>query len=109
MTKAFPDVKKIEYEGLESKNPLAFKHYNPDELVEGKPMAEHLRFSVAYWHTFRNAGADQFGQATRLMPWDDGTDSIENAVNRVRAAFEFFEKLGVGFYCFHDRDVAPEG
>ncbi len=109
MAKAFPDVKKIRYEGPGSKNPLAFKHYNPDELVEGKPMAEHLRFSVAYWHTFRNAGADQFGQATRLMPWDDGSDSVENAVNRVRVAFEFFEKLGAEFYCFHDRDVAPEG
>ncbi|MCK4625163.1 MAG: xylose isomerase [Phycisphaerae bacterium] len=109
MAKAFPDVKKIRYEGPDSKNPLSFKHYNPDELVEDKPMAEHLRFSVAYWHTFRNAGADQFGQATRLMPWDDGTDSVENAVNRVRVAFEFFEKIGAGFYCFHDRDVAPEG
>ena len=109
MTKAFPDIKKIRYEGPDSKNPLAFKHYNPAEVVEGKTMAEHLRFSVAYWHTFRNAGADPFGQATRLMPWDDGTDSLENAANRVRAAFEFFEKLGVGFYCFHDRDVAPEG
>ncbi len=109
MTEAFPDVKKIRYEGPDSKNPLAFKHYNSDELVEGKSMAEHLRFSVAYWHTFRNAGADPFGQATRPMPWDDGSDSLENAANRVKAAFEFFEKLGVGFYCFHDRDVAPEG
>ncbi len=109
MAEAFPDVKKIQYEGPDSKNPLAFKHYNPDELVEGKPMAEHLRFSVAYWHAFRNAGADQFGQPTRLMPWDDGSDSIENAANRVRVAFEFFEKLGVRYYCFHDRDVAPEG
>jgi xylose isomerase len=109
MAEAFPDVKKIRHEGPDSKNPLSFKHYNPDELVEGKSMAEHLRFSVAYWHTFRNAGADPFGQPTRLMPWDDGTDSLENAANRVRAAFEFFEKLGVRYYCFHDRDVAPEG
>ncbi|MBN1125954.1 MAG: xylose isomerase [Sedimentisphaerales bacterium] len=109
MKEAFPGVKKIEYEGPESKNPLAFKHYNPDQLVEGKTMAEHLRFSVAYWHAFRNGGADQFGGSTRLMPWDDGSESVSNAQNRVRAAFEFFEKLGVGFYCFHDRDVAPEG
>ena len=109
MVEAFPGISKIEYEGPESKNPLAFKHYNPDELVEGKPMAEHLRFSVAYWHAFRNGCADQFGAATRLMPWDDGTDSIENAQNRARVAFEFFEKIGIGFYCFHDRDVAPEG
>jgi len=109
MAEAFPDVGKIEYEGPKSKNALAFKHYNPDEVVEGKTMAEHLRFSVAYWHAFRNDCADQFGVGTRLMPWDDGTESLANAANRVRAAFEFFSKLGVGFYCFHDRDVAPEG
>jgi xylose isomerase len=109
MREAFSGVKKIEYEGQESKNPLAFRHYNANQLVEGKTMSEHLRFSVAYWHAFRNGCADQFGVATRQMPWDDGSDSIENAKNRVRAAFEFFEKLGVGFYCFHDRDVAPEG
>lgn len=109
MKEAFPGVKKIVYEGAESKNPLAFKHYNATELVEGKRMAEHLRFSVAYWHTFRNGCADPFGQPTRLMPWDDGSPSVANAQNRARVAFEFFEKLGVPFYCFHDRDVAPEG
>jgi len=106
---AFPGIEKIQYEGPESKNPLAFKHYDAEELVEGKSMADHLKFSVAYWHTFRNDCADQFGVGTRQMPWDDGGESIENAKTRVRAAFEFFEKLGVGFYCFHDRDVAPEG
>ncbi len=109
MAVAFPGISKIQYEGPESKNPLAFKHYNPDEMVEGKSMREHLRFSVAYWHAFRNGGADPFGGPTRQMPWDDGSDRIANAQNRVRAAFEFFEKLGVDFYCFHDRDVAPEG
>jgi xylose isomerase len=109
MKEAFPGIKKIAYEGPKSKNPLSFKHYNATELVEGKSMAEHLRFSVAYWHSFRNGCADPFGQPTRLMPWDDGTASVENAQNRVRAAFEFFEKLGTPFYCFHDRDVAPEG
>ncbi len=109
MKAAFPDIKKIAYEGPKSKNPLAFKHYNPQEVVEGKTMKDHFRFSAAYWHCFRNACGDQFGQPTRLMPWDDGTDSVQNAQNRVRVAFEFFEKLGLGFYCFHDRDVAPEG
>ncbi|HUS46492.1 MAG TPA: xylose isomerase [Phycisphaerae bacterium] len=108
MAEAFPGISKIEYEGPDSKNPLAFKHYKAKEKVNGKTMAEHLRFSVAYWHAFRNGCADQFGRATRLMPWDDGTETVKNAINRVKAAFEFFQKLGVGFYCFHDRDVAPE-
>jgi xylose isomerase len=109
MAEAFAGIGKIKYEGTKSKNPLAFKHYNPSELVEGKKMKDHLRFAVAYWHAFRNGGKDPFGDNTRQMPWDDGSDSITNAQNRVRAAFEFFEKLGVEYYCFHDRDVAPEG
>jgi xylose isomerase len=106
---AFPDIGKIPYEGPKSTNPLAFRWYNPDEVVEGKTMAEHLRFSVVYWHTFRGTGSDPFGAATLLRPWDDGTPSLENAIRRVRVAFEFMEKLGVPFYAFHDRDVAPEG
>jgi xylose isomerase len=106
---AFPDVSKISYEGPQSKNPLAFRWYDENEVVEGKTMKEHFRFSVVYWHTFRGTGADPFGSATMLRPWDDGSDSVENAKNRVRAAFEFFEKLGAPFYAFHDRDVAPEG
>ena len=106
---AFPDIDRIRYEGPTSKNPLGFKHYNADEIVEGKSMRDHLRFSVAYWHTMRNPLSDQFGVGTAQMPWDDGSDSLENALNRVRVAFEFFEKLGAPFYCFHDRDVAPEG
>ena len=109
MSEAFPGIGRIQYEGPDSPNPLSFKHYDPDQVVEGKKMTDHLRFSVAYWHAFRNACADPFGAGTRQMPWDDGSESVENACNRVRAAFEFFEKLGVGFYCFHDRDVAPEG
>jgi xylose isomerase len=106
---AFPDVEKIRYEGPDSKNPLAFRWYNGDEVVEGKTMKEHFRFSVVYWHTFRATGADPFGAATMLRPWDDGTDSVANAQKRARAAFEFIEKLGAPFYAFHDRDVAPEG
>ena len=109
MAEAFPGIKKIKFDGRDSTNPLAFKHYNADELVEGKKMKDHLRFSVAYWHAFRNGCSDAFGSATRMMPWDDGSESIANAANRARAAFEFMEKLGVEFYCFHDRDVAPEG
>ncbi len=106
---AFPDVTRIEYEGPKSKNPLAFRWYDPDEVIEGKTMRDHLRFSVAYWHTFRANGTDPFGAATLQRPCDDGSESVDNARNRVRVAFELIEKLGAPFYCFHDRDVAPEG
>jgi xylose isomerase len=105
----FPDVSKIKYEGPDSKNPLAFRHYNPDEIVEGKTMKEHLRFGVCYWHTFRGTGSDPFGPGCAIRPWDDGSESVDNAIKRARVAFEFMEKLGCPFYCFHDRDVAPEG
>src|SRR2546426_428225 len=108
-TPAFPDVSKISYEGPKSKNPLAFKHYNASEKIAGKTMCDHLRFAVCYWHTFRNPLGDPFGVGTGLRPWDDGSNSGENAQRRVRVAFEFIEKLGAPFYCFHDRDVAPEG
>ncbi len=106
---AFPDVARIPYEGPKSKNPLAFKHYNAEEKVEGKRMGDHLRFSVTYWHTFRGTLSDPFGVGTAVRPWDDGSSSVENAERRVRVAFELIEKLGAPFYAFHDRDVAPEG
>ncbi|MSQ96971.1 MAG: xylose isomerase [Gemmataceae bacterium] len=105
----FPEVPKIKYEGPDSKNTLAFRHYNESELVDGKSMKEHLRFAVCYWHTFRGMGGDPFGPGCAKRPWEDGTDSVEMAIKRVHVAFEFFEKLGVPYYCFHDRDVAPEG
>ena len=106
---AFPEIAKIAYEGPNSKNPLAFRHYRADEQVEGKSMRDHLRFSVVYWHTFRGTGSDPFGPGAAVRPWEDGTDSVANAQNRARVAFEFLEKLGAPFYAFHDRDVAPEG
>ena len=109
MAAAFSDIQKIVYEGPKSDNPLAFRWYNPEEVIEGKTMKEHLRFTVCYWHTFRANGSDPFGAATMQRPWDDGTDSVENACNRARVAFEFFEKLDAPYYAFHDRDVAPEG
>ena len=109
MAAAFPDVEKIRFEGTKSKNMLAFHHYDENEVVEGKPMKEHFRFAVAYWHTFRGAGADPFGPGTMVRPWEAAEDSVKNALNRVKVAFEFMEKLGVNYYCFHDRDVAPEG
>ncbi|MEN6458395.1 MAG: xylose isomerase [Thermoguttaceae bacterium] len=106
---AFPEVAKVRYEGPQSKNPLAFRHYNETEVVEGKTMKDHLRFSVAYWHALRGTGGDPFGPGTMLRPWEAAADTVENAQNRARVAFEFIEKLGAPFYCFHDRDVAPEG
>ena len=105
----FPGISKIQYEGPASKNPLAFKHYNAEELVAGKTMKDHLRFSVTYWHTIRGQLADMFGVGTAVRPWEDGTNSMKMAETRVRVAFEFLEKLGAPFYAFHDRDVAPEG
>lgn len=106
----FPEVPtKIQYEGPASKNPLSFKHYKADEVVDGKTMHDWFRFAVSYWHTFRGQGADPFGPGCAVRPWEDGTDSVEMAQKRVRVAFEFLQKLGVSFYCFHDRDVAPEG
>jgi xylose isomerase len=105
----FPDVSPVPFEGPESKNPLAFRHYNPAEVVEGKSMADHLRFAVCYWHTFRGTGGDPFGPGCAVRPWEDGTDSLDMALKRVDVAFEFMQKLGVPYYCFHDRDVAPEG
>ncbi|VTS05701.1 xylose isomerase [Tuwongella immobilis] len=105
----FPEVSKIVYEGPDSKNPLAFRHYNADEVVEGKTMREHFRFAAAYWHTMRGMGGDPFGPGCAIRPWEDGSDSVAMALTRVKVFFEFMEKLGTPYYCFHDRDVAPEG
>ena len=99
---------KIQYEGANSKNPLAFKHYDADTVIDGKTMKDHLRFAAPYWHVMRNTLADPFGEGTALMPWDDGSNSIENALNRVDVFFEFLDKMGIEYYCWHDRDIAPE-
>ncbi len=106
---AFPEVRKITFEGPQSKNPLAFRYYEENRQVAGKTMKEQLRFSVAYWHTMRGSGGDPFGPGTMLRPWEAAEDSVDNAIHRVRVAFEFMEKLGSPFFCFHDRDMAPEG
>ncbi len=106
----FPEVPhKILFEGKGSRNPLSFKHYNPDKVVGGKTMREHLRFAVCYWHTFKANGTDPFGSATIYQPWAKSTEPIQAAKDTMDAAFEFFTKLGVDFWCFHDRDIAPEG
>jgi len=104
----FPDVPTIPFEGPESKNSLAFKHYDAEAIVEGKPMSEHLRFAAAYWHVMRNPLGDPFGGGTALTPWDDGSDSVDNAKRRADVFFEFLDKCGIDFYCWHDRDIAPE-
>jgi len=106
---AFPDIQKIRYEGPQSKNALSFRHYNESEVVAGKSMKDHFRFSVAYWHTMRGTGSDPFGPGTMLRPWESGCDDVAMAQKRVRVAFEFMEKLTAPFFCFHDRDIAPEG
>ncbi|MBN2326907.1 MAG: xylose isomerase [Candidatus Omnitrophica bacterium] len=104
----FPGITPIQYEGPDSKNPLAFKHYNPGEVVMGKSMAEHLRFSVCYWHTFKSLGADPFGPGTMIREYNNSSDPMKIAEMTMDAAFEFFTKLGAPFWCFHDRDIAPE-
>ena len=98
----FPEVKEpIQYEGPSSRNPLAFRRYDAGKKVGDKTMGEHLRFAVCYWHTFKGNGSDPFGAPTMLRPWSTTEETMD-------AAFEFFTKLGVGFWCFHDRDIAPE-
>ncbi len=105
----FPDIDNIKYEGKTSKNPLAFKHYNADEIILGKTMREHLKFAMSYWHTITGTGTDPFGEGTALRPWDETDNDIERAKVRVKVAFEFMQKLGLEYFCFHDRDIAPEG
>ncbi|KXJ21884.1 xylose isomerase isoform X2 [Exaiptasia diaphana] len=106
----FEGIPKIEYKpNAGATDVLCFKHYNSKELIHGKTMEEWCRFSVCFWHTFRGTGADPFGFPTLHRPWDDGTNSMKNAKRRLEIAFEFFSKLGVPYWTFHDRDVAPEG
>lgn len=105
----FSGIGKIAYEGKTSKNPLAFKFYQADKKIGDKTMAEHLRYAVCYWHSFCGEGHDPFGPGTRSYPWNDTKDAMTNAQQKQDAAFEFFTKLGVPYYCFHDRDMAPEG
>jgi xylose isomerase len=105
----FPGISKINYEGPDSDNPLAFTWYEENKVVAGKTMKEHFRFAIAYWHSFCNENSDPFGVGTRIFPWDKTDNALENAKYRLDAAFEFFTKLGTPFWCFHDRDLAPEG
>ncbi len=105
----FDQLDRVRYEGPKSTNPLAFRHYNPDELVLGKRMEDHLRFAACYWHTFCWNGADMFGVGSFDRPWQQPGDALEMAKRKADVAFEFFHKLNVPYYCFHDVDVSPEG
>lgn len=105
----FPGIGKIKYEGKGSSNPLAFRFYDENKMIGGKSMKDHLRFAIAYWHSFCGDGGDPFGGATHNYPWNNTDDAMTNAKNKLDAAFEFFTKINAPFYCFHDRDIAPEG
>jgi xylose isomerase len=109
MTQYFENVPVIKYEGKDSKNDFAFKYYNPEEVVGGKTMREHLRFTMSYWHTLAANGSDPFGVGTYQKPWDNETDPLKVAKMKMEAAFEFMNKLGIDYFAFHDRDIAPEG
>jgi xylose isomerase len=105
----FPGIGKIQYEGQGSKNPLAFRCYDEKRLVGKKTMKDHMRFAVAYWHSFCGNGQDQFGSGTRIMPWNDSPDPIQRGKEKMDAAFEFITKIGAPYYCFHDIDLVDEG
>jgi xylose isomerase len=104
----FPGIGRIPFEGPESDNPLAFKHYDAQRRVGDKTMEDHLRFAVCYWHSFVNAGHDPFGPGTRRFPWDEKTSAVDRDEDKVDAAFEFFSKIGVPYYCFHDVDLSSD-
>ncbi|GAA4463124.1 xylose isomerase [Nibrella saemangeumensis] len=108
-TEYFKGIDAIGYEGPTSRNPLAFKWYNPELVVGGKTLREQLRFAISYWHTFCGAGGDPFGPGTRQFPWDQAPDALTRARHKMDAAFEFFTKIGAPYYCFHDIDLVDEG
>ncbi len=105
----FSGINQIKFEGPESRNPLAFKWYDENKVVAGKTLKEHLRFAVAYWHTFCGTGGDPFGPGTQIFPWDGASDAMDAAKERMDAAFEFITKMNIPFYCFHDTDVVGDG
>ena len=108
MKEFFTSIPYVKYEGKDTTNPMAFRYYNPDEVIAGKPMREHLKFAMAYWHNMCAEGTDMFGVGTVDKSY--GTDDpMEQAKNKALAAFEFMDKLSIDYFCFHDRDIAPEG
>ena len=109
MSNYFDNIPEIKYEGQQSNNPLSFKYYNEDQVILGKTMKEHFRFATCYWHTFTWHGLDPFGGPTIERPWFKVGDPMALAKIKLYAAFEFFKKIKTPFFCFHDRDIAPEG
>jgi len=109
MNSYFKDIKKIKFEGRDSRNPLAFRWYDEDKMVRGKKLKDHFKFAIAYWHSLCGGGGDPFGSATRPMPWLDASDPIQRAKDKMDAAFEFITKIGAPYYCFHDVDLIDEG
>ena len=105
----FKGIPKIAFEGKASDNPLAFKYYNPDQVVAGKTMHEHFKFAIAYWHSFCGQGSDPFGAGTQNFPWDQSNDPVQAAKDKADAAFEFISKMGFDYFCFHDYDLIQEG
>ncbi|MFI3305810.1 MAG: xylose isomerase [Rikenellaceae bacterium] len=105
----FPGIEKIQFEGKESKNPLAFRYYNPEQVVYGKKMKDWFKFAMAWWHTLCAEGGDQFGGGTIKQAWKDGSSAIENAKQKLDAGFEFMQKVGIEYFCFHDIDLIDEG
>ncbi|MBI9050639.1 MAG: xylose isomerase [Anaerolineaceae bacterium] len=108
MSELFPNIKKIKYEGPKSKSKMAFRYYNPDEVVLGKKMSEYMKFAISYWHTLSASGADMFGVGTADKTFGT-TEDMQLAYKKVDACFEMMDKLSIDYFCFHDRDIAPEG
>ena len=104
----FKGIKEIKYKGKKSKDPLAFRYYNPDQKVAGKSMRKHFKFAMAYWHTMCNTGGDPFGPGTKVFPWDEHSDPVQRAMDKADAAFEFMSKMGLEYFCFHDVDMVDE-
>lgn len=104
----FPGIEKIKFEGKDSKNPLAYRYYDAEKLVLGRPMKDWLKFAMAWWHTLCAEGADQFGGGTKTFPWNTGADALEKAKNKADAGFEFMQKMGIEYFCFHDVDLIDE-
>lgn len=105
----FPGIGKIKFEGKDSKNPMAFHYYDPEKVVLGKKMKDWLKFAMAWWHTLCAEGGDQFGGTTKKFPWNEGTDAVTIAKQKADAGFEFMQKMGIEYFCFHDIDLVSEG